>query len=128
MPIEFGFRPSGSIEELGTYMVQPSEGVFLEDSSQDETQIIAIICERDDSKGQVHILNPKDIEGEETKEDVTFEELPEPIATMDVTEGNSHEQQFMDEHGKIGTLVVRYVAGDEITSSKNIPLGLIYPN
>jgi hypothetical protein len=101
MPIEFGYIPSGEWEECDSYLVEQDEGIFLTDHSTGETQVLAILCERDDSKGQVKVLNVKDVVGEETEDGVLIKNLPEPIATIDVDENRPHEQEFVGEPNRV---------------------------
>ncbi len=135
MPLEFEFTPTEQDDgEIDRIIVQPDQYVFLNDYSGGDRLLLAIHCHRNDSQGTVaHVESDTEIPTKETDEDIEIDLSGEVIATFEVSEGHPHEQEFIgkdDETGALDarTLSVRYVPGDEITRSVNIPLGLIYPN
>jgi hypothetical protein len=126
--IEFTYIPPDSTDETQPYLVDPDDGVFISDFSEGYERVLAIICDKDYSRGEVVILAVEDVPEKETMDAVYIEELPPHIGRISVKEGYPHEQDFSAELGELGTLRVRYVPDDKITRHANIPRGLIYPN
>jgi hypothetical protein len=126
--VEFTYIPSDSTDEYQPYLVDPHEGVFISDFSEGHERVLAIVCEKDDSKGELIILNVEDIPGLEAIDGVYIKELPPHIGRIAIEEGNPHEQEFAGVLGDVGTLRIRYVPSDEVTRHMNIPRGLTYPN
>jgi hypothetical protein len=127
--IEFTYIPPESTDETQPYLVDPNEGVFISDFSEGYERVLAIICDKDDSRGEVVILDVEDLPEIETMDAVYIEELPPHIGRILIKEGyHPHEQEFAAELGDTGTLRVTYVPSDKITRHANIPRGLIYPN
>jgi hypothetical protein len=128
MPIEFGFKPHDESNEIDSRLVEPNDGVFMSDYSEGNERIISIMCERDDTKGMLMIFNSEDMITIERNGQLSLSKLPQPLARIAILESMPHEQEFIDENNYLGTLSVRYVRGDQVTKSFNVPRGLVYPN
>jgi hypothetical protein len=128
MPLEFCFKAIDDTEEIEHEILDADEpGLLIADYWANERKVIGIECNPNDDGGVVIIMER---EGVLVGDDIEVDEMdfPPPVAVIHIPEGGVHEQEFADELGTEGTIIIRHVPDDVITRNFVIPRGLRYPN
>jgi hypothetical protein len=130
MPLEIRYTPEDDGGAVQLYLVEPHRLGTMGDYSTGEQETVGVLCNFNDDGGKVYMftggwLIDKTYSGELA----TPDDLAQAYGTVEISDdGESHRQEVTDVNGKLGTFVVRYVAGDAITGDKLIPEGLAHPN